>query len=411
MGKFYEPATLVPMQGTFATKARDRLWLMFFTMGIVSMAWIPRIPEIKEANRLSDSEFGLVLISSSVGAVFGAQISGRLIHRYGSRVVMLFSAILVSVGVAIMGMSASPVVLVIGLFVMGFSYGALDVGGNAQAVAIEGHLSKRYIISFHGMWSLGTLAATIFGATVSHFLTPAQNLLLVAGVGLVVFILATRQLLSPDFDGHLGTDDGEEKARVSVPWFAIAVIPLWLAGIGASASMVAEGAAADWGALLLRDWMDVGKGYYASAFATFGIAMLISRFLGDRWLERFGPYRVVRYLGVIGGLVWGSAILLGVMLSSEAPLIAMVVVNTGFFFAGIAIGPMFPAFILAASAIKGVAPSIGIARVGVISIGAYFVGPTLVGVLSDALTLPYAMMYPALALVLAGYLGKVFKNN
>ena len=71
---------------------------------------------------------------------------------------------------------------------------------------------------------------------------------------------------------------------------------------------------------------------------------------------------------------------------------------------------MFPAFILAASAIKGVAPSVGIARVGVISIGAYFVGPSVVGLLSDAVTLPYAMMYPALALVLAGYLGKVFKN-
>ena len=29
-----------------ATRARNALWLMFFVMGVVSMAWVPRIPEI-----------------------------------------------------------------------------------------------------------------------------------------------------------------------------------------------------------------------------------------------------------------------------------------------------------------------------------------------------------------------------
>jgi hypothetical protein len=29
---------------------------MFFVMGVVSMAWVPRIPEIKEANGLTDTQ-------------------------------------------------------------------------------------------------------------------------------------------------------------------------------------------------------------------------------------------------------------------------------------------------------------------------------------------------------------------
>jgi fucose permease len=396
------------MQSTVGTSARNSLWLMFFVMGVVSMAWVPRIPEIKEANGLSDSQFGLVLVSSSVGAVLGAQLAGRLIHRFGSRPAMYFSAFVVPMGVVIMALSNSPFVLVIGLFVLGFSYAWLDVGGNAQGVAIEKLLAKGYMASFHGMWSLGTLAATVFGATVAYLLTPQQNLLIVAGVGFVVFLIAARKLLPPSMDGHAGTND--EVTSNSVPWFALATLPLWFMGIGSAASFIAEGAAADWGALLLRDWMGIDKGFNASAFATFGFAMLISRFLGDRWLERFGPYRVVRYLGVGGGLVWGASMLLGVWLSSDHALLALVIVNFGFFWAGIAIGPMFPAFIVGAAAIKGIAPSIGIARVGVISIGAYFIGPSLVGILSDAITLPMAMLYPALALVIAGYLAKTLKN-
>ncbi len=381
---------------------------MFFVMGVVSMAWVPRIPEIKEANGLSDTQFGLVLISSSVGAVVGAQLAGRLIHRFGSRPTMSFSAFVVPLGVVIMGLSTNAIVLVIGLFVLGFSYAALDVGGNAQGVAIEKLLAKGYMASFHGMWSLGTLVATVFGATVAYLLTPQQNLLIVAGVGFVVFLIAARKLLPPSLDGHAGVND--EVTSNSVPWFALATLPLWFMGIGSAASFIAEGAAADWGALLLRDWMGIEKGFNASAFATFGAAMLISRFLGDRWLERFGAYRVVRYLGVGGGLVWGASILLGVWLSSENPLLALVIVNFGFFWAGIAIGPMFPAFIVGAASIKGIAPSIGIARVGVISIGAYFIGPSLVGILSDAITLPLAMLYPATALVIAGYLARSLRS-
>ncbi len=396
------------MQSTVGTSARNSLWLMFFVMGVVSMAWVPRIPEIKEANGLSDTQFGLVLISSSIGAVVGAQLAGRLIHRFGSRPAMYLSAFVVPLGVVIMALSNSPFVLVIGLFVLGFSYAWLDVGGNAQGVAIEKLLAKGYMASFHGMWSLGTLVATVFGATVAYLLTPQQNLLIVAGVGFVVFLIAARKLLPPSMDGHAGTND--EVTINSVPWFALATLPLWFMGIGSAASFIAEGAAADWGALLLRDWMGIDKGFNASAFATFGFAMLISRFLGDRWLERFGPYRVVRYLGVGGGLVWGASMLLGVWLSNDHALLALVIVNFGFFWAGIAIGPMFPAFIVGAAAIKGIAPSIGIARVGVISIGAYFIGPSLVGILSDAITLPMAMLYPALALVIAGYLAKTLKN-
>lgn len=400
------------MTSVAATRARNALWTMFFLMGIVSMAWIPRIPEIKEANGLSDGAFGLVLISSSLGAVFGAQLAGRLVFRFGSRPLMYWLAVGVSAGVAIMGISTNPYLLGLGLFVMGFSYGGLDVGANAQAVAIENHLDKRYMISFHGMWSVGTLAATVLGAAVSFFLTPSQNLLILSGIGVLLMLWFTSRLLPKELDNHQGQNESAEtgeKASNSVAWFSIATLPLWLMGIGAAASMIAEGAAADWGALLLSDHMAIPQGLNASAFASFGVAMLISRFLGDRWLERFGAYALIRYLGLLGGGIWGLSILLGVWLAAFNSPVALVIVNLGFFAAGIAIGPMFPAFILGSTKLKGIAPSVGIARVGVISIGAYFVGPSVVGFLSELVTLPYAMLYPAGALIVAGYLAKGLK--
>ena len=120
---------------------------------------------------------------------------------------------------------------------------------------------------------------------------------------------------------------------------------------------------------------------------------------------------MVRFLGVVGGGLWGVLMLSGIWLSSDFPLLGIILVNTGFFFSGIAIGPIFPAFSLGAANLKGVAPSVGVARIGAISIGAYFVGPTVVGVLSDQISLTYAMLYPVVFLVLSGYLAKAIKGS
>ncbi len=61
---------------TSATRARKGLLGTFFFMGVVSMAWVARIPEIRDANGLNNGQLGLILISSTVGAILGAQLTG-----------------------------------------------------------------------------------------------------------------------------------------------------------------------------------------------------------------------------------------------------------------------------------------------------------------------------------------------
>ena len=56
---------------TVAKKARNHLWATFFVMGISSMAWVPRIPEIKDQLGLRDGQFGLVFLSGAFGSVIG----------------------------------------------------------------------------------------------------------------------------------------------------------------------------------------------------------------------------------------------------------------------------------------------------------------------------------------------------
>jgi MFS family permease len=389
------------------TRARNSLWAIFFLMGVVSMGWVPRIPEIKEAIGLTNTQLGLVLLGSTSGAIVGAQLAGRMIHSYGTKRVITFASFVMPFGLIAMGAAQSFIQLFFALFLMGFGYANLDISSNTQAVAIEKILDRRWMVSFHGMWSSGAFATTVLGGAIANFVSPRTNLIGVGIVSFFLFLPLSQYLLPPHLDDH---DGGDEETSVKIPFFAKSTAILWWIGLGLLGGMIAEGSASDWGAILLKDNMGISKGLNAAAFASFSLAMIVSRFSGDWALEKFGPGTVVRVGGFGGAVIWGSAMAIAIPLSHSHPLPAFIVVNLGFIAAGLGIGPMFPAFMLAASKIPGIASGVALARVGVIGIAGYFVGPTITGVLADTFSLPVAMAYPVALLAMAGVLSRVIKD-
>ena len=363
------------------------------------MAWVPRIPEIKRNLGLGDGAFGIVLISSSVGAAMGAQFAGRLIHRYGSKRVTQVAQFVMPSGLLIMSQASNVETLVLGLFILGAGYSSIDVSVNSQAIVVEKLMSKRYMSSFHGAWSAGAFATTAFGGAISNLLTPGENLFLVAVVAIVLYLPAAQFLLGADRDEHQGVDEGQGN---TVPWRGKIALPLWIMGIGSVGALIAEGSASDWGGILLEDHLGISKGLSASAFAAFAFAMIISRFIGDRLYARFGMYESVAFLAITSALFWLVTIMISWQISNTSRELALVIVIAGFFVAGFGIGPVFPAFMLAAGTVKGIPASVGIARVALLAIAGYFVGPTITGLISEVTALPIAMIYPVAMLALGG---------
>jgi hypothetical protein len=62
-----------------AARARNALWATFGLMGIVSMAWVPGIPEIKDLIGFSDGQFGILLMGSTVGALLSAELDNHAV--------------------------------------------------------------------------------------------------------------------------------------------------------------------------------------------------------------------------------------------------------------------------------------------------------------------------------------------
>ncbi|CAB4546431.1 MAG: MFS transporter [Actinobacteria bacterium] len=388
-------------------RARNAVWASFFLLGFAGIAWVPRIPEIKDSLALSDGQFGLLLLASTAGAIPGAQLAGRVVHMYSSQIVIRISGVLLPIGVFIMGYSSNVEILALGLIIMGFSVPFMDVALNGQAVEIERHTQGRWMSSFHGLWSVGAFAATLFGGAIANFLTPRENLYLISIFTFFAYFVVTHFLLPPDLDGHLGEEGTTTESKV--PLFGKQSLVLWALGIGLICSLIPEGGAFDWSGILLKDHMGIGKGLTAAAATSFSIAMIVSRLIGDRFFEMWGHVKTVKYGGIFGGTMWGLSLAIGIPISDTHKMLGLVIVCFGFAAAGFGIGPFFPAFYLAAASVPGVAPSVGLARVGLIAFGAYFAGPTLMGGIAEISSLPIAFIFPVALFFIVALQSKYIK--
>ena len=389
--------------------ARNAVWASFFALGITGMAWVPRIPEIKSQLGLSDGQFGLLLVASTIGAIPGAQLSGRIVHMFSSKIVVRIAGVTLPLGVSIMGIAENVPTLAVGLFFCGFSVSFMDVALNSQAIAIEEHTQGRWMSTFHGLWSIGAFFAALIGGLIANFVSPKVNLLAMSALCFISYFFITHYLLPPDLDGHRGKEGTETSSKV--PLVGKEAMILWGLGIGLICAMIPEGGAYDWSGILLQDHMDIGKGANAAAAVVFSLTMIASRLLGDKFFALWGHVKTVQYGAIFGGGIWGLSLLIGLPLSQSHQLLSLVIVCIGFGAAGFGIGPFFPAFNLAAASIPGVAPSVGLARVGLIAIASYFVGPTLIGGISQLTSLPIAFAFPVLLMIGAALQTRFIKVN
>ena len=385
-------------------RARNAVRACFFFLGFLGLAWIPRIPEIKDSLGLSDGQFGLVLLASTVGSIPGAQIAGRMVHTYSSKLVVQISGVLLPVGVFVVGLASNVQTLLLGLFITGFNVAFMDIAINGQAVEIEKLTKGRWMSSFHGLWSIGAFAATLLGGLIANFVSPRENLMAIAILGLFVYPFIAHYLLPAQHDGHLGEPGEGDAGKVAL--FGKESLVLWALGIGLMCSLIPEGGAYEWSGILLQDHMGIGKGLNAAAATTFSLAMIVSRLLGDRAFEKWGHVNTVKYGGYFGGGLWGIGLLVGVPLSETHQTSGWIRVCAGVAAAGFGMGPFFPAFNLAAASIPGIAPSVGLARIGLIAIAAYFGGPTLIGLIAEITSLPVAFAFPVLLYLVVGLQSK-----
>jgi MFS family permease len=345
---------------------RTAVFVVFGINGAVYGTWAPRVPALAERLHAAPGSLGLALLGSSIGMLFAASISGRLVERFGARAAIVASTLLTCVVLPLVGAAGSVLSLGFVMVGLGASVGALDVSMNIGAVGVERRRGRAIMPVFHAGFSFGGLIASgAAGLVAAHHWSPLRHFLVATVVVFVALLLVLPGL------PRAGPRTERSRPAARVTPFRRPV--LWLLAAIALCSAVAEGASSDWSALLLVTAQHIDQAAAALAFAVFSLTMAVTR-LGGAWVQnRFGPTRT---------LVAGAALAgLGLVVAAVVPIAGFAF--AGFGLAGAGLAASFPiALSLAGAAGKRDDDSGGereIAFVTTIAYSGFLAGPPVIG--------------------------------
>jgi MFS family permease len=357
------------------TAAVRAVYAAFVANGFAFANWASRIPQVKDQLDLSASGLGFVLFAIAVGSVVGLPLSGPLIHRFGSRRVVMIGSAVGGCGLigAALGVEVGVVPVVVALVVTGSAMASWDVAMNVQGALVEQRIGRAIMSRFHAGFSFGTVGGALVGVAMVALGVPVSVHLAVIGAAVAVSVPFAVRAFIPDRD----------EAEADTPSYGFRA---WterrtlLVGVFVLAFAFAEGAGNDWIAVALIEDYDA-----PDAIGTLGLAAFLTAMTGVRWigpglLGRHGRVRVVRSLAVIS--------VAGLALFCFGPNVELAIAGVMLWGAGLALG--FPVGMSAAAD----DPSLAAARVSVVSSIAYcafLAGPPLIGFIGEHSSVPRAL--------------------
>jgi MFS family permease len=371
------------------SRARIAVTTAFVINGLTVGAFYARVPDFKNQLSVSNSALGIALLCIAAGVLIGLGFSGKQSAKRGSAPVTHYATYALGLSLLLVGPVVNYITLCVTFIIFGACLSTQDVAMNSHAIVLEHEADKRYMSTFHAMFSVGALG----GGALGGFLAQQEKSIMwqCAFLAMLIFLanfFVRNMFLPADLDIH----PQEGKKKIKKPKIFLIV------GLLGTCAAIGEGSAGDWGAILARDTFDASPFISTLPYICFSAAMVIGRLFGDRLASKYGPMKLIVGGGLVAGIGLGSGLLVG----------GMGGVIFGWLAAGIGLSTVIPMLFsqageIAKSRFEGqFAPSEGVAMVSGIAYFGFLVGPPTLGFLGDAIGLRWAMLVPAvLALVMA----------
>lgn len=364
----------------------------FFIQGLTFASWASRIPDIKNALELSDAALGAILLSLPIGQFFALALSGYLVTRYGSRIVLVTTSILYPATLLLIGLASGPVMLIAALLLTGFFGNLYNIAVNTQAVGIEALYGRSIMASFHGLWSLAGFTGGLIGTfMIANDLSPFQHYWIINGLTLLLTFLFVRSTLPRD----AGTSEAKPKLFVKPDGV------IFILGVVAFSCMVCEGTMFDWTGVYFDKIVKTPKELTQLGFVAFMSTMAGGRFIADFLITRLGARRMLQISGIM--IFTGIAII--VAFPFFVPSIA------GLLIAGFGVSSVVPLTYGLAGQSKTMPAGQALAAVTSLGFLGFLIAPAMIGFISEAYSLRLAFGLIALmGLVVVFLSGKVQRN-
>jgi len=337
------------------------------------------IPDLKARIGAGDALFGMILLASSGGALIAMAISPRVEARL-PRAALTLSVVAMAAAAAPLGWAASVALFSIVMVAVGMTTGMADILANARVARLEARHNTALMNLNHACYSFAYAAsAALTGIAREAALSPALWFVLIAAVTLALASF-TWPRMSSQAEG-----DAPQASRGHVGRYA------WIAGCVVLIAFFVENATEGWSALHVERTLGGGAAEGALGPAMLGLTMGIGRLLGQMVTFRGSEMTVLRFAALIAAA--------GLIIAASAPV--PILAYLGFGLLGLGVSVVAPL----ALALTGVHAeperrTLAVSRAAMIGYFGFFIGPPLMGFLSEVVGLRIAFATGAAMLLI-----------
>lgn len=335
----------------------------FAAVGVFWGSFAALVPVLKPQVGLSDGQFGLALLITSVGAVLAMWLAPLAERGLGARALGVLTALL-ALATLFPGHTTNGVLFTVAMLGVTMTSGTLDVAMNARVSALEAQVGRSLMNLNHAVFSVAyAICALATGLAREAGFGPAAIL---TGGSLVMGLLMLQAFAAPVADADHEAD-GIEVAPL--PWTLL--LP---GGMIILIAFMSEQATEGWSALHLERNLGAGAAQGALGPALLGITMAVGRLAGQVVANRVSERHVIRWASVTAGV--------GAWIAATAPSLG--VAYLGFSILGLGVSVMAPmAYAWIGRMVPNRYRSHAISRISVVGYAGFFIGPPLMGFLSE----------------------------
>lgn len=359
---------------SYLNRIRWAVSMFYFGMGLCFATWASRIPDIKTELHLGSGELGTILFAIPLGQLIIMPFSGKLVTRFGSHRILIFSLLFYVLSLSSLGLAATSLQLSLGLLFFGIFGNLSNIAVNTQGVYTEELFKKTIMSSFHGMWSLAGFIGALVGIVMLALkLTPLIHFMIVGGIVLLLLVFNYKFLIKAK-----ETVKTEKKKLFSKPDSAL----IWLGTIG-FCCMASEGVMFDWSGVYFKDVIKAPGPLVILGYTSFMIMMAGGRFFGDGLIHKFGRKTVMQISGIM--------ISVGLFTSVFFPF--LIPSTIAFMFVGLGVSTIVPTIYSIAGKNPTVPPGEALTIVSSVSFLGFLMGPPVIGYVAELFGLRFSFAF------------------
>ncbi|MCC9062634.1 MFS transporter [Flavobacterium piscisymbiosum] len=375
-------------KASYLNRIRFAVGMFYFGMGLSFATWASRIPDIKTALHLTEGDLGSILFALPMGQLIIMPFSGKMVTKFGSHRILVFSLIMYVLCLANLGLATSALQLSLGLFLFGVFGNLANIAVNTQGVYTEVLFKKTIMSSFHGMWSFAGFTGALVGlGMLTLKLTPFHHFLVVGAIVLLMVAFNFKFLVKAK--EKIKNKTSEKKKLFVKPDSSL----LWLGVIG-FCSMASEGVMFDWSGVYFKDIVQAPGPLVILGYTSFMIMMASGRFLGDGLINKFGRERVMQISGVMISVGLFTAVFLPYIIPC----------TIAFMLVGLGVATIVPTVYSMAGKNPTVPPGEALTIVSSVSFLGFLMGPPVIGHIAEAFGLQFSFAFIGIFGVLIAFM-------